>query len=77
MCISRDALASAFTVQLQTLKTTLDLLAVFQIKDVNRGAFGVVVLAEDRHSGEEVAIKFIKRGSKVFCNFLIHGYRVS
>lgn len=36
-----------------------------KLKDINRGAFGVVVLAEERTSGEQVAIKFIKRGPKV------------
>ena len=36
-----------------------------QLKDINRGAFGVVVLAEERTTGEQVAIKFIKRGPKV------------
>jgi serine/threonine-protein kinase SRK2 len=36
-----------------------------QLKDINRGAFGVVVLAEERATGQQVAIKFIKRGPKV------------
>ena len=41
-----------------------------QLKDINRGAFGVVVLAEERTTGEQVAIKFIKRGPKVFYCFI-------
>ena len=36
-----------------------------QLKDINRGAFGVVVLAEERATGQKVAIKFIKRGPRV------------
>ena len=36
-----------------------------QIKDLARGAFGFVVLALDRHTGENVALKFIERGPQV------------
>jgi len=36
-----------------------------KLKEINRGAFGVVVLAEERATGNQVAIKFIKRGPRV------------
>ena len=35
---------------------------LLQIKDVNRGAFGFVVLALDTLTGENVALKHIERG---------------
>lgn len=34
--------------------------------DLNRGAFGFVQLAKDLETGEQVAIKFIERGEKVY-----------
>lgn len=36
-----------------------------QIKDLNSGTFGFVVLARDKQTGEIWAIKFIERGEKV------------
>lgn len=36
-----------------------------QIRDLNRGAFGFVVLALDKTTGEQVALKFIERGPEV------------
>lgn len=39
--------------------------APLQIKFLNRGTFGCVVLALNRKSGERVALKFIERGPEV------------
>lgn len=37
-----------------------------QVKDINRGSYGFVVLALDKaNQNEQVAIKFIKRGNLV------------
>lgn len=36
-----------------------------QVKDLGRGTFGVVQLAQDKATGEVVALKFIERGNKV------------
>ncbi|KAL4418722.1 hypothetical protein ABPG77_008593 [Micractinium sp. CCAP 211/92] len=33
-----------------------------KVRDLNKGAFGFVVLAHDLHTGEYVALKFIERG---------------
>ena len=33
-----------------------------QVKVLNRGAFGVVVLAKDKQTGQLYALKFIERG---------------
>lgn len=38
---------------------------MMQIKELNKGAHGVVVLAESLESGEKVAIKLIKRGPEM------------
>lgn len=38
---------------------------VVQVKVLNRGAFGVVVLAKDKQEGEHYALKFIERGPQV------------
>jgi serine/threonine-protein kinase SRK2 len=35
---------------------------IVQIRDLNRGAYGLVVLAEDKHTKERFALKFIERG---------------
>lgn len=35
-----------------------------QIRELNRGAYGLVVLAEDRHTREKFALKFIERGPR-------------
>ena len=40
-------------------------LAVPQVRDLARGAFGYVVLAVDKTTGEQVALKFIERGPQV------------
>ncbi len=42
--------------------TRLAGLHLLQVKDLSRGAFGFVVLALDRQTGEHVALKFIERG---------------
>lgn len=36
-----------------------------QIRDLNRGAFGFVVLAHDKQCNDRVALKFIERGPEV------------
>ena len=36
-----------------------------QIRDLNKGTFGFVQLAQDVTTGVRVAIKFIERGDKV------------
>ena len=36
-----------------------------KIHDLNRGAFGFVILAQDLRVGEEVAIKFLPRGPRI------------
>ena len=36
-----------------------------QVKYLNKGAYGCVVLAHDNITGEECALKFIKRGAQV------------
>lgn len=36
-----------------------------QVRDLNRGSYGAVVLALDRQTGQEVAIKYIERGAEV------------
>ena len=41
------------------------MLSSVQIKDLNRGAFGMVVLARDKQTGELFALKFIERGPQV------------
>ncbi len=38
---------------------------VLQIQDLNRGSYGFVVLARNRATGEEFALKFIERGQKI------------
>lgn len=38
---------------------------VLQIRYLNRGAYGFVILAHDNATGENVALKFIKRGPQV------------
>eukprot|EP00889_Picochlorum_renovo_P000592 jgi/Picre1/27622/NNA_000586.t1 len=35
-----------------------------KIRELNRGAYGLVVLAEDRHTREKFALKFIERGPR-------------
>lgn len=40
-------------------------LPALQIRDLNRGAFGFVLLAEDTHTKQQVALKFIERGPEV------------
>lgn len=36
-----------------------------QVKDLNSGAFGFVVLARDKKTSEQVAIKFLAKGPKI------------
>lgn len=38
---------------------------LLQVKDLNQGAHGVVVLAEQVGTGEKVAIKLIRRGPEM------------
>lgn len=42
--------------------STLLTCPVVQIRFLNRGAYGFVILALDNQTGEQVALKFIKRG---------------
>jgi hypothetical protein len=42
-----------------------------QVRFINRGTHGVVVLALDTVAGEYVALKFIERGNKVAATSLI------
>lgn len=35
---------------------------MLQVKPIKHGSFGSVVLADDRHTGVPVALKFIKKG---------------
>jgi serine/threonine-protein kinase SRK2 len=42
--------------------------SVLQIKDLNRGSYGFVVLARDKRSGNQYALKFIERGQKITHN---------
>jgi serine/threonine protein kinase len=39
-----------------------------QIRDLNRGSFGMVVLARDKETNELFALKFIERGPQVSFN---------
>ena len=39
-----------------------------KIRDLNRGAFGFVILAQDLRAGERVAIKFLPRGPRINAN---------
>jgi serine/threonine protein kinase len=41
-----------------------------QIRDLNSGAFGFVVLAKDKETNEQVAIKFLAKGPKITKVFL-------
>ena len=36
-----------------------------KLRDINHGAFGFVILAEDQTTQEQVALKFIERGPQV------------
>lgn len=47
-------------------------LHALQLKDLNRGAFGFVVLCEDTVRGAQVALKFIERGPEV--RLPVHGW---
>lgn len=44
-----------------------------QVRDLNKGAFGFVVLAHDLHTGEYVALKFIERGPEASAGVLAGG----
>jgi hypothetical protein len=48
-----------------TSTATLPSLSRHQVKFLNRGAYGVVVLARERATGREWALKFIERGPLV------------
>jgi serine/threonine-protein kinase SRK2 len=37
---------------------------LLQVSFVNRGAYGFVILALDKQTGEQVALKFIQRGAE-------------
>lgn len=39
--------------------------ALLQVRYLNRGAYGFVILAHDAATNEQVALKFIKRGPQV------------
>lgn len=38
---------------------------LMQVKDLNAGAFGFVVLAKDKKTNDKVAIKFLAKGPKI------------
>lgn len=58
------------TVIAQTISDTLSCMSLAtsaQVKHISQGAYGVVLLARDRESGEEVALKLIERGEVGHC----------
>ena len=65
MC-STSAASTACSAWLLSLAEALH--NFLQIRDLNAGTFGFVELALDKSTGQQVAIKFIERGDKVYHN---------
>ena len=63
MC-STSAASTARSAWLLSLAKTWHIF--LQIRDLNAGTFGFVELALDKSTGQQVAIKFIERGDKVY-----------